>query len=250
MQSSCEATVSARNEIKRFGAWFSTMIQHYFSRKSWYVKSKIFDSIICKPLQQKIFSPSRKRVAKNSSPPTTLTRSFQQRWTGIDTPVWKPIFPGTSTTILVDTQHALILNYADTKPCNARENLPYRQEQHPRLSSRRTFVEDYPRYRDLSTLLPLDHPRKRGQEAVSTVLLYLLSSLSRPFVSLFFAYCPTPNRPTLWIPFFSVTFVGPLPGWWEKKDLCVTFFFVRLTTSIFPPSSCTSKDASAWRNVL
>ncbi|KMQ97712.1 hypothetical protein RF55_1949 [Lasius niger] len=114
-------------------------------------------------------------------------------------------------TILVDTQHALILNYADTKPCNARENLPYRQEQHPRLSSRRTFVEDYPRYRDLSTLLPLDHPRKRGQEAVSTVLPSLVLSLSRSFVSLF-RLLSYPKSPYPLDPVFSVTLVGPSSG--------------------------------------
>lgn len=135
----------------------------------------------------------------------------------------KDHFSGTSTTILVDTQHALILNYADTKPCNARENLPYRQEQHPRLSSRRTFVEDYPHYRDLSTLLPLDHPRKRDQEAVSTVLPPSLPpSASRPFVSLFrlLSYPKSPYPLDL---VFSVTFVGPSSGWWEKKDLCYFF---------------------------
>lgn len=131
-------------------------------------------------------------------------------------------FSGTSTTILVDTQHALILNYADTKPCNARENLPYRQEQHPRLSSRRTFVEDYPHYRDLSTLLPLDHPRKRDQEAVSTVLPSFPPSLSRPFVSLFrlLSYPKSPY-PLDSVFFLFFTFVGPVDG---KKRICVTFF--------------------------
>lgn len=127
-------------------------------------------------------------------------------------------------TSLVDTQHALILNYADTKPCNARENLSYRQEQHPRLSSRRTFVEDYPRYRDLSTLLPLDHPRKRGQEAVSTVLLSLSFPLFLDLPFLYSAYRPTPNHPTLYGPrFFPLLFLSfaRLMG---KKDLYVTFF--------------------------
>jgi len=100
-------------------------------------------------------------------------------------------FSGTSTTILADTQHALILNYADTKPCSARESLPYRQEQHPRLSSRRTFVGDYPRYRDLSILLPLDHPWKgvkrpfRPFPSLSRSSVFLPSVLSR-IVPVFF----------------------------------------------------------------
>jgi len=160
----------------------------------------------------------------------------------------KDHFSGTSTTILVDTQHALILNYADTKPCNARENLPYRQEQHPRLSSRRTFVEDYPHYRDLSTLLPLDHPRKRDQEAVSTVPPPLSPSLC--FSTFRVSIPPTvlsqivlPSRPRFFR-YFCWSFVR-LMG---KKGF-VLLFFVRLTVFTSPPSSCTSKDASVWRNV-
>lgn len=114
-------------------------------------------------------------------------------------------FSGTSTTIPVDTQHALILNYADTKPCSARESLPYRQEQHPRLSSRRTFVGDYPRYRDLSTLLLLDHPWKGVKRPFRPFL-----SLSRTFVSLFrLLFYPESSLRSL---FFSVTLVDPSPG--------------------------------------
>lgn len=149
-------------------------------------------------------------------------------------------FSGTTTTILADTQHALILNYADTKPCSARESLSYRQEQHPRLSSRRTFVGDYPRYWDLSTLLPLlDHPRKGVKRPFRS-----FPSLFRTFVSLFnLLSCP---ESPLWSLFFSVALVDPPPSWWEKKD---STFFERSTVSTFPPSSCTSEDASAPGNV-
>lgn len=140
-------------------------------------------------------------------------------------------FSGTFTTILVDTQHALILNYGDTKPCSARENLPYRQEQHPRLSSRRAFVGDYPLYRDLSTLLPLGHPRKRVKRPF------------RPFLPLFLdlpcLFCPLSHSEIipLLLVFFSLShFCWSSVRSMGKKDLCYDFFFVRLTMSMFPPS--------------
>lgn len=144
-------------------------------------------------------------MGKNSS--GLQPRSFQQRWTGIDTPAWKPIFPGTSTTILADTQHALILNYADTKPCSARESLPYRQEQHPRLSSRRTFVGDYPRYRDLSTLLPLDHPWKGVKRPFRP-----FPSLSLPNLRFSILRLPSYPESSLQSLFFSVALVDLSPG--------------------------------------
>lgn len=161
-------------------------------------------------------------MEKNSS--GLQPRSFQQRWTGIDTPAWKPIFPGTSTTILADTQHALILNYVDTKPCSARESLPYRQEQHPRLSSRRTFVGDYPRYRDLSTLLPLDHPWKgvkRPFRPFPSLSLFLLSA--EPSF-LYSAFRSTQNRPSspcffFWSPLLILRLVDG-----EKKGFVRLFF--------------------------
>lgn len=129
-------------------------------------------------------------------------------------------FSGTPTTILVDTQHALILNYADTKPCSARESLPYRQEQHPRLSSRRTFVGDYPRYRDLSTLLPLDHSWKGVKRPFRPFL-----SLFRTYVSLF-RLLSYPE--SLWSLFFSVALVDPSPGWWGKKKGFGLLFFWKI----------------------
>lgn len=145
-------------------------------------------------------------------------------------------FSGTTTTILADTQHALILNYADTKPCSARESLPYRQEQHPRLSSRRTFVGDYPRYRDLSTLLPLDHPRKGVKRPFRP-----FPSLFRTFVSLFrlLSY----SESSLWSVFFSVALVDPSPLVDGKKRIplfskdrpCLRFLPLRVRQKILPP---------------
>lgn len=141
-------------------------------------------------------------MGKNSSAPAQKLPATmdQHRHTGMEAH-----FSGTSTTILTDTQHALILNYADTKPCSTRESLPYRQEQHPRLSSRRTFVGDYPRYRDLSTLLPLGHPWKGVKRPFRP-----FPSLSRTFIPLFrlLSY-PESFLCSL---FFSIALVDPLPA--------------------------------------
>lgn len=145
-------------------------------------------------------------------------------------------FSGTTTTILADTQHALILNYADTKPCSARESLPYRQEQHPRLSSRRTFVGDYPRSRDLSTLLPLDHPRKGVKRPFRP-----LPSLFRTFVSL--SRRPVLLRIVSLVPvFFSVALVDPsVDGkkkgfhFFSKDRPCLRFLPLRVRQKMLPP---------------
>lgn len=148
-------------------------------------------------------------------------------------------FSGTSSTILADTQHALILNYVDTKPCSARESLPYRQEQHPRLSSRRTFVGDYPRYRDLSTPTSTRPPLERGQEAVSSV------SLSFP--DLRFSIPPTvlPRIVPL-VPAFSVALVDPLvdgkkrihASLFSKDWQCLRFLPLRVCQNRFRLRKC------------
>lgn len=152
-------------------------------------------------------------------------------------------------TIPADTQHALILNYADTKPCSARENLPYRQEQHPRLSSRRTFVEDYPRYRDLSTLLPLDRPRKGVKRSFHPHLSFF------PVLSRLCPTCrPTPKsslRPSLFFRPLLLVFPDRLMAKKKKKKKsALPFFLANSLVTTFPPSSCffTSRGASACRN--
>lgn len=129
-------------------------------------------------------------MGKNSSAaaqklPATMV---QHRHTGMGAH-----FSGTSTTILADTQHALILNYADTKPCSARESLPYRQEQHPRLSSRRTFVGDYPNYPATEIYRPYFHSTTLGKGSRGRFIRFSLF-LEPSF--LYSVYCPIQNRPT------------------------------------------------------
>lgn len=149
-------------------------------------------------------------MGKNSSAPRPqkLPAAMDRR---IDTPAWKPIFPGTSTTILADTQHALILNYADTKPCSAREKPPLSSGATSAIikpTNLRRGLPPLPRFIDPTSTRP---PLERGQEAVSFVSLSfsnLRVSLSLSRASFYPAFSVVPPVPV----FFSVALVDPPLG--------------------------------------
>ena len=195
------------------------------------------ESIICKLLQWKTFSPHSTEVNEWEKITRLQTQELpgtmdQHRHTGMEAH-----FSGTSTTIPADTQHALILNYVDTKPCNARESLPYRQEQHPRLSSQRTSLgitpatEIYRPYFYSTTL------GKGSRGRFGRFSLFLESSFLYSFRSI-------QNRLVLSL-FFSVALVDPSSSWWEKKDSC-SFFESRPCLRFLPLHV---RQKMVWKNI-
>lgn len=219
---------SARDKIKNLAynsmRWYNAQ---FFSQACARYKFRIFGSVICKPLQQRIFSPrstvrgSKWQKKKNSSVPTTSTRSYRQRWTGIDTPLWKLIFPEhprrfSSTRSTLSSWITPTLNRATHARTSliVRGNIRDYQADEP--SSRITPTTEI--YRPYFHSTTLAKGIKRPFRPCFPLSLRLFLDLS----CLYSAYCPIPNR-SLDLVFFRYLcwFFIRLMG---KKGFALLFF--------------------------